>query len=249
MSSAKAIVLAAGKGSRLHSEEHILPKVLREANGKALLDYVLQATDFIPQEDTVLVVGYKSELIVNHVQGAYRFVEQTQQLGTGHAVKMAEAELSRFSGPVLVVYGDMPLFSPETYQSLIKVHKESRAACTLLTAVLQNPPDYGRILRDRQNEIIDIREVKDCNDAERSIRELNSGVYVFDSKKLFSVLHELKNDNAQGEYYLTDVPKHLLRRGERIASYTLVGSEEVYGVNTLEELELVEALLQKRGIK
>lgn len=249
MTSAKAIVLAAGKGSRLHSEEHILPKVLRQANGKALLDYVLQATDFIPQKDTVLVVGYKGQLVVDHVGGQYQIAEQVQQLGTGHAVKMAESELKRYSGPVLVVYGDMPLFSPNTYQSLLKVHKESQAACTLLTAVLHNPPDYGRIIRDEKNEVLDIREVKDCSDAEKAIKELNSGVYVFDAKKLFSVLHELKNDNAQGEYYLTDVPKHLLRRGDRVASYTLVGSDEVYGVNTLEELHLVEALLKKRGIK
>lgn len=249
MSSTKAIVLAAGKGSRLHSEEHILPKVLREANGKALLDYVLQATDFIPKEDTILVVGYKGDLVRNHIGHEYRFVNQHEQLGTGHAVKMAEAELKKFSGPVLVVYGDMPLFSPETYQSLLQVHKESRAACTLLTAVLRNPPDYGRILRDEKNEIFDIREVKDCSVAELAIKELNSGVYVFDSKKLFLVLQELKNDNAQGEYYLTDVPKHLLKRRERVASYTLVGSDEVYGVNTLDELELVEGLLQKRGIR
>lgn len=249
MSSAKAIVLAAGKGSRLHSDEHILPKVLREANGKALLDYVLQATGFISQEDTILVVGYKSDLVVEHVGGEYRIVEQHQQLGTGHAVKMAEFELKHYSGPVLVVYGDMPLFSPNTYQSLLKVHRESRAACTLLTAVLHNPPEYGRVIRDEKNEILDIREVKDCTGAELAIKELNSGVYVFDAKKLFAVLRDLKNDNAQGEYYLTDVPKHLLKRGDRVASYTLVGSDEVYGVNTLDELKLVESLLKKRGIK
>ncbi len=249
MSSTKAIVLAAGKGSRLHSEEQVLPKVLREANGKALLDYVLQATEFIPREDTVLVVGYKNEMVCNHVQGAYRFVEQTQQLGTGHAVKMTESELKGFQGSILVVYGDMPVFSSETYQVLIRIHQDTKAAATLLTAILQDPPDYGRVLRDCDNEIVDIREVRDCTEEELLIRELNSGVYVFDAQKLFAVLHELKNDNVQGEFYLTDVPKLLLARGEKIASYTLVESDEVYGVNTLEELHFVEGLLRKRGIK
>lgn len=249
MSSTKAIVLAAGKGSRLHSDEQVLPKVLREANGKALLDYVLQATNFIPQEDTVLVVGYKSAMVRDHVKGAYRFVEQSQQLGTGHAVKATEVELQDYHGPILVVYGDMPVFSPKTYQALIQIHNESQAAVTLLTAVLKDPPDYGRILRDTDNKIVDIREVRDCTVEELLIEELNSGVYVFDSQKLFAVLHKLKNDNVQGEFYLTDVPKLLLAQGETIASYTLIESDEVYGVNTLEELHFVEGLLRKRGIQ
>lgn len=249
MTSTKAIVLAAGKGSRLHSEEQVLPKVLRQANGKALLDYVLQATDFIPQEDTILVVGYKSAMVRDHVEGAYRFAEQVQQLGTGHAVKTTETELKDFRGSILVVYGDMPVFSPETYQALIRIHKESQAAATLLTAVLKNPPDYGRILRDAENKIVDIREVRDCTADQLLIQELNSGVYVFDSQSLFAVLHELKNDNVQGEFYLTDVPKLLLARGETVASHTLFESEEVYGVNTLEELHFVEKLLRKRGIQ
>lgn len=246
MDTMKTIVLAAGKGSRLQSEQHILPKVLRKANGKALLDYVLDAIRFVPEEDTIIVVGYKSHLIREHVEGSYHLVEQAEQLGTGHAVKMTEPALRGYEGPVLIVYGDMPLYSQETYRKLIAVYEEHDVSCALLTAKLSSPLSYGRILRDEHGRIRDIREVKDCTEEELEIDELNSGVYVFDSAKLFSVLDRLKNDNLQGEYYLTDVPRLLLEAGEDIASYTLVESDEVYGVNTPEDLLMIEELLKRR---
>ncbi len=245
----KSIVLAAGKGSRLNSDSHILPKVLRKANDVALIDYVLDNINFIRKENTTIVVGYKSELVKNHVNAEFKFVIQEEQLGTGHAVKVTEKDFENYSGPILVVYGDMPLFKKETYQKLIDTHIKSGNACTLLTAVAQNPPAYGRIIRNEHDLVLGIKEEKDCNKSELNIKELNVGVYVFESEKLFAYLNDLKDDNSQGEYYLTDVPKHMITKGERIEAVKLVESEEIYGVNTQEELIQVEGILKERGVK
>ena len=241
----KAIILAAGKGKRLHSEQFSAPKVLREANGKPLLRYVVNNLSFIPdKKDIVIVAGYKKEMVFDAFQDGYTFAVQDEQLGTGHAVNCAREALKDYDGPVLVCYGDMPIFKKETYENLVKVHKEAGNDCTILTGVSNRGLAYGRIIRDENSNFQCVVEDKDCNPEQKKINELNVGIYVFDSKKLFSCLGELKNSNAQGEYYLTDVPAIMMSKGYKIGTYTTHDDTEILGVNTPEELALCESLLK-----
>lgn len=235
----KAIVLAAGKGKRLQSEKFNKPKVLREAKGRPLLGYVLENVNFIAPEDTTIVVGYKKEMVKEAIASTYKFADQDEQLGTGHAVACASSQFEDYDGPVLVLYGDMPMLKRETYQALVNKHVEEKADCTFLTAITESPLAYGRIIRE-DGKIVNIVEEKDCTPEQFAIKERNVGVYVFDSKLLFANLKLLKNDNAQGEYYLTDVPKLLISAGKTVTSYTIGDTCEIYGVNTVEDLEFCE---------
>ena len=242
----KAIILAAGKGKRLHSEQFSLPKVMREANGRPLLGYVTETLSFIDKKDTIIVVGYKREKVMESFPG-YTFAVQEEQLGTGHAVNMAKEALADYDGPVLVCYGDMPLFTAETYKNAFDVQNSTGADCTVITGVTDMPLPYGRIIRDANGKFADVVEDKDCTPEQKLIRELNIGVYVFDSKKLFAALANLRNNNAQGEYYLTDVPKLMLADGAKIETYTINDGTQLLGVNTPEDLALCEKLLAQRA--
>ena len=240
----KAVILAAGKGKRLHSEQFSAPKVLREANGKPLLRYVVNNLSFIPdKKDIIIVAGYKKEMVFNAFNEGYTFAVQDEQLGTGHAVNCAREALKDYDGPVLVCYGDMPLFKKGTYENLVKVHEETGNDCTILTGVSDRGLAYGRIIRDENGSFKGVVEDRDCTPEQKKINELNVGIYVFDSKKLFSCLGELKNSNAQGEYYLTDVPTIMMSKGYKIGTYTTHDDTEILGVNTPEELALCESLL------
>ncbi len=241
----KAVILAAGKGKRLHSEQFSAPKVLREANGKPLLRYVVNNLSFIPdKKDIIIVAGYKKEMVFNAFNEGYTFAVQDEQLGTGHAVNCAREALKDYDGPVLVCYGDMPLFKKETYENLVKIHEEAGNDCTILTGVSDRGLAYGRIIRDENGSFKGVVEDRDCTPEQKKINELNVGIYVFDSKKLFSCLGELKNSNAQGEYYLTDVPTIMMSKGYKIGTYTTHDDTEILGVNTPEELALCESLLK-----
>jgi len=240
--STKAVVLAAGKGTRMMSEACNLPKVLRQACGKPLLHYVLKALDFIPVSDTVLVAGYMRERVFEAFPDYPRAV-QDPQLGTGHAVQCARDHLKNFDGTVLVCYGDMPLLKKEVYQGLLKFHAEHGAACTMLSGTCEENLPYGRVLRDENGDFLRIVEDRDCTPAQKAIRELNVGIYAFDCKALLESLDELRNDNAQSEYYLTDVPAILRAKGRRVAVYTAELNEQILGVNTPEQLALTERYL------
>jgi len=242
----KVIILAAGKGTRLHSEEANIPKALREVCGKPLLRYVLDNIAFIPEEDIYIVVGYKKEMILRAFRGQYHFVEQEEQLGTGHAVMMAEPFLRDYQGDVMVLYGDMPLVSTTTLRNIMDAHQKTSSRCTLLTAVVENPPDYGRIIRDEKGDIMDIVEVKDCTPEQLAIPEVNVGVQLFDAQTLFEGLKLLKNDNKQKEYYLTGVPKILMEKGIKVNSFVTRDADEILGVNTLEDMKMCEAVLSRR---
>ncbi len=245
MSGLKAIVLAAGKGTRLKSEDSDLPKVMRQVLGKPLLHYVLAGLSFIHPSDTVIVVGYKKEKVTEAFPG-YSFAEQKEQLGTGHAVMASREALKDYDGDILVCCGDMPLVRRETYETLYRTHVESAYSCTLLSGTSKESLPYGRIVRDERGDFKHIVEEKDCTPEQKKIDELNSGVYMFRSEALFGALSELKNNNSQGEYYLTDVPGILLSHGERVGVCRREMDEELIGVNTMEQLLQVEEFLKRR---
>lgn len=240
----KSVVLAAGKGTRLQTEGNTLPKVMRLAAGKPLLAYVLSALDFIPTNDCVIVVGYQKESVIEAFP-EYVFAEQEEQLGTGHAVMAAFARLESYSGSLLVCCGDMPLIKRETYLALIEAHNSSDNVCTILSGTSDLNLPYGRILRDESGVFSGMVEDKDATDEQKKIKELNSGVYVFDAALLRSVLSELKSDNTQGEYYLTDAPVLLKKHGHKIGVCYRDLGYEIIGVNTPEQLKQTEELLLK----
>ena len=246
--STKAVVLAAGKGTRMMSEAGNLPKVLRLACGKPLLYYVLREISFLPKQDVVLVGGYMREDVFAAFPG-YPQAVQDPQLGTGHAVMCAKEHLAGFDGTVLVCYGDMPLLRREVYEGLLAFHAEKGAACTMLSGTCDEYLPYGRVLRDEAGNFLRIVEDRDCTPAQKQIRELNVGIYAFDCRALLESLDRIKNNNAQNEYYLTDVPEILRSEGRTVAVYTAELNEQILGVNTPEQLALAEKYLKERGIE
>lgn len=241
----KAVILAAGKGTRLQSEKYQMPKVLREANGQPLLHYVLEALNFLPVENTVIVAGYMKEKVMERFP-EYPYAIQAEQKGTGHAVQCAREALQGFGGTVLVCCGDMPLIKKETYEVLLGTHEQSGNPCTFLTGTSVQDLPYGRILRDENGDFLRVVEDKDCTPEQKNIRELNAGVYAFDCGELLACLDLLKNDNAQGEYYLTDVPELMRTRGGKIGVCCVELNEQIIGVNTVEQLMEVEEHLKNR---
>lgn len=238
----KALVLSAGKGTRLAQEGIDTPKVMRLAHGKPLLHYVLSALDFLPRENVILVVGYKREAVLA-AYGDYPHAVQEPQLGTGHAVQCAARYLQDFDGHVLVCCGDTPLMKQATYRSLAELHLRADNDCTVLSAHVSDGESYGRILRTPQGGLKAIVEAKDCTPQEALVTEVNTGVYLFRAKPLLEALGHLKNNNAQGEYYLTDVPGYLLARGGRVGVCDTCSSQEMLGVNTPRQLQEVEDIL------
>ncbi len=240
----KAVVLAAGKGTRLQTEGITLPKVMRLAAGRPLLSYVLDALSFLPREDIILVVGYQKQDVLEAYPD-YPAAEQAEQLGTGHAVQCAAGELAGFEGHVLVCCGDMPLMKRETYESLVRTHLEQGNLCTLLSGRSEEELPYGRIIRDGAGNFARIVEDKDCTPEEKAVRELNAGVYLFRAPELLECLGQLRCDNAQKEYYLTDVPALLLAKGGRVGVCDSCTPVEMLGVNTPAQLAEVERLLSR----
>ena len=246
MGTVKAVVLAAGKGTRMQSEQCHLPKVLREACGRPLLAWVLDQLDFVPPQDTVLVVGYLHELVEQAFPG-YPAALQEPQLGTGHAVLCAREHLADFPGTVLVCYGDMPLLRREVYEELLAVHRASGAKCTLLSGTCDWDLPYGRVLTDGDDNFVAVVEDRDCTPEQKAVRDLNVGIYAFECPWLLAALDQLKNDNAQREYYLTDVPALIQAAGGAVKVCRAALGEQILGVNTPEQLALTEQCLRRRG--
>ena len=243
MNAIKAVVLAAGKGTRMMTETNTMPKVLRLACGKPLLYYVLKTLQFVPKEDTILVVGYRREDVIAAFPD-YPHAIQDPQLGTGHAVRCAKAELEGFDGTVLVCYGDMPLLKEEVYRGLLVEHERTGSVCTLLSGTTEETLPYGRVLKDENGEFLQVVEDRDCTPEQKAIRELNVGIYAFDCKELLACLDLLRNNNAQQEYYLTDVPALMKQRGGKVSVYTAELNEQILGVNTPEQLAIAEKYLK-----
>ena len=239
----RAIVLAAGKGTRLQTDGCDLPKVMRPACGRPLLWYVLDALSFIPKDDIAIVVGYKKDDVMSHFPD-YHFAVQAEQLGTGHAVLAARQYIDGFDGSVLVCCGDMPLIQKSTYESLAREHFANSFDCTILSGPSDIPLPYGRIIRAQDGSFLRMVEDRDCSDDEKKVTELNSGVYVFRARALLSALSGLHNHNAQREYYLTDVPAILQNAGARVGICQRDLGSEIIGVNKVEQLEQVERIIQ-----
>ncbi len=242
----KSVILAAGKGTRLHSAEHDCPKVMHKVCGRPLLDIALSLVDFIEKKDITIVVGYKKEDIISYFGNEYNYVEQTEQKGTGHAVMQTADCFKDFDGDVLVTYGDMPLYRKESLKNLCEQHEKSGAACTVMSAISDKLKSYGRIIKDENGNFKGIVEAKDCTPEQYAITEVNSGVAIFDSKALFESLPKLQSNNNQNEFYLTDVPLIMMKDGRKVDLFPINDGEEVMGVNTPEELTMCEEILKNR---
>lgn len=236
-----AVVLAAGKGTRMKSD---LPKVLVPVLGRPMIEYVLDTLRAAGVSRMIVVVGYRSQDVRVALAGQADliFVEQAEQLGTGHAVMMAREELARFpQARVLIVAGDSPLAKSESIRILLEKFAELKAAGLLGTARRDNPAGLGRIVRDSAGQFLAIVEEKDATLEQKAINEVNMSTYLFQSAELLAALDQLDNKNAQREYYITDVPAILLRSGKRVAALDVLQPSETLSINTPEELKLVEA--------
>ncbi|HOH47163.1 MAG TPA: NTP transferase domain-containing protein [Candidatus Cloacimonadota bacterium] len=239
MSSVAAIVLAAGKGTRMKSSR---AKVTFPLADKPMLQRVVDTAVKLDCSKIAVVVGFQKESVIACLEEDERleFVEQTEQLGTGHAVSICEPSFQDFDGDIIILCGDVPLLRAETIRELYSQHIGSGAVCTVLTAVLEDAGRYGRILRDQDGKVCGIVEYKDATEAQRAIGEFNTGIYVFNSRELFRVLKLTSNTNQQGEYYLTDCLGLFYKEGKTVSSVVLEDLMEVAGVNSQEQLAELE---------
>ncbi len=239
MTNLAAIILAAGKGTRMKSSR---AKVTFPIAGKSMVQRVVNSASKAGCEKICVVVGYQKESVIACLEDnkQLNFVEQAEQLGTGHAVMMAEPLFTDPDQDVLILSGDVPLLSAQTLQKIQREHHEADSVCTVLTAFLDDPGKYGRILRDTDGQIKGIVEFKDATEAQRSIQEWNTGIYCFRSGELFSALKRISNANLQREYYLTDVVSILHAEGKKVAAVVLENLVEVAGVNSQEQLAELE---------
>lgn len=238
-----AIVLAAGKGTRMMST---MPKVLHTVFEKAMIDYVLDRLVEMEMDEIIVVVGNEAQAVKNHIKHDVTYVEQLEQLGTGHAVMQAREHLNGKKGVTMVVCGDTPLFKTHTLNNALHAHRKERASATVLSTMLENPFAYGRIVRNQNDEFVKIVEQKDATIKEQRIQEINSGTYFFDNEILFESLKSLKSNNSQNEYYLTDVLEIIRQKSKTVIAHTLEDSEETIGVNDRATLARATSVMQAR---
>ena len=243
------VVMAAGKGTRMNNPS--IAKVMYTINDRPLVEWVVDLAARLDSSRTVVVVGWQKESVIAHLAATHpsaTCVEQNPQLGTGHAVMQAEVALREFSGDVLVLSGDVPMLTVGTTRALIDTHRAAGVAATVLTAVLDDATGYGRILRDRPGgAVTGIVEQKDATPEQRAIREINTGIYVFDASRLFEGLRHITTENAQHEYYLTDVFRYFWRNELPVAAVVADDPLEVGGINTPAQLEEARRILVGRG--
>ena len=246
MKAIRAIIPAAGKGKRLQKLSGDLPKAMFRVGNRPMLEIVLENIGFIEQSNTFIVVGCGKEKIIEYFGDRYNYVEQKQQLGTGHAVMACAEAFQDFDGSVLITFGDMPLFRRSEMDKMCRQHDQSGADCTLMTA--QNPELalWARVVRDEQGNFSAIVEGKDCTPQQAQIKELFSGVMIFNSRSLFQILPQVGCANVQKEYYLTQVPELMVKEGMKVNTFFTEDGDDLRGINTPEDLEVCERILQKR---
>ncbi len=244
MSDLHIVVLAAGKGTRMKSE---VPKVLHRVAGLSLIDHVLRTASALNPASTTIVVGHAANLVRDHLapRPHLEFVVQEPQLGTGHALLQTAPVLRGRQGTVLLLSGDVPLLSSRTLERLVATHRETRAFATVLTALIDRPYGYGRILRT-QGRITRIVEEKDASRAQREIKEINSGIYAFNVEPLFDSVEQIGSDNAQGEYYLPDLIGVYRRRRKVVSTFTIDNASEIRGINSRSELAEVSTMVRQQ---
>lgn len=237
-----ALILAAGKGVRMKSD---IPKVLHKVCGAPMLQYALEAARDAGLEQIRVVIGYGGERITEYFAGAnVEWIEQKEQLGTGHAVMTAAAMYKGFRGDVVILYGDVPLLKAATVSALLDAHRRAKALCTVLAAKVDDPAGYGRIVRNKGGALKAIVEHRDATKAQLKIKEINSGIMAFDGTTLFETIRQLKNDNSQREYYLTDVAEMLSRKRGKIATFTVDDPREILGINSRAQLAEVGRIMR-----
>jgi UDP-N-acetylglucosamine pyrophosphorylase len=242
------VIMAAGKGTRMKNPE--MAKVMYTVDGRPMVEHVVDLALALHAGRIVVIVGWQKDAVIGHFGSTGKpviCVEQTPQLGTGHAVMQAEQALEGFTGDVLVLSGDVPLLARSTTEALLRLHRSSAAAATVLTAILDDPAGYGRILRDGRGDVVGIVEHRDATAEQRGIREINSGIYLFAQEHLFEGLRHVTPDNTQKEYYLTDVFRHFWRSGLPVRAVASDDPKEIMGVNTLEQLEEARTAFARRG--
>lgn len=242
-----ALIMAAGQGKRM--KDPTRAKVMYELNGKPMVHYVADLAYALGACRVILIVGYQRDLVTDYLRVSHPdalCVTQEPQLGTGHAVLQAERALEGFDGTVLVLSGDVPLLTESTMRALIKHHLNARAVATILTAMMDDPTGYGRIIRNPDGSVRQIVEHRDASEEDRRIREINSGIYLFEKQKLFEGLHHITPHNVQNEYYLTDVFGYFWKHQWMVSALLAQQVEEIHGINTVQQLYQARVILESR---
>jgi bifunctional UDP-N-acetylglucosamine pyrophosphorylase / glucosamine-1-phosphate N-acetyltransferase len=241
-----AVIMAAGRGTRMKSA---LPKAAHLLCGKPITRHVIDACRQAGIEDIIVIVGHEAETVMAALGDDVTYAQQTEQLGTGHACMQAIPHLGAGVTDVLVLPGDTPLITPSALQELTGAHRQEGNAATLLTAVLDDPCHYGRVIRHCKGEVLRIVEAKDANEGILAVNEVNTSIYIFDKEPLAENLNDISSDNAQKEYYLTDVVELLNRAGLRVGAVTVENPDEVLGINNRAELAQAAAIMRDRILK
>ncbi|WZL72824.1 bifunctional UDP-N-acetylglucosamine diphosphorylase/glucosamine-1-phosphate N-acetyltransferase GlmU [Clostridiaceae bacterium 35-E11] len=246
MNKLTAVILAAGAGTRMKSK---LPKVLHQVCGQTMVAHVMDVAEKAEVQQTILVIGHEAEQVKNSIKDRnVQFALQQEQLGTGHAVMQAEKDLPD-EGHVLLLCGDTPLIEEQTIKNLINFHKTGDFQATILTAKFEDPTGYGRIVRNEKGHVIKIVEHKDADEIEKNIQEINSGIYCYDAKLLKRALKKLTNNNAQKEYYITDVIEILNQEGYQIGAYQAEDKTEIMGINSRIQLAQAEEIMRSKILR
>jgi UDP-N-acetylglucosamine diphosphorylase/glucosamine-1-phosphate N-acetyltransferase len=238
-----ALILAGGKGTRMKSD---LAKVLHSLRERPLLSYVVDSARAVGCEKIVVIVGHQADEVRKAFAGqGLIFAEQMPQLGTGHAVMQARDAFAGYEGTILILCGDVPLLRADTIRELVNHHRVRQAAVTVMTVVLDDPGSYGRVIKNDSGEVLKIVEARDATDEEKQVHEINTGIYCIECPYLFSAGDEIKNDNVQKEYYLTDIIEISRRKGRKVVSFIATDLIEVMGINTPEDLAMAGQYLKK----
>jgi len=248
LNDAAVLILAAGQGTRMKSR---MAKVLHSAGGKTLVRHAIDtALKIAPPERVFVVVGYQAETVRAQAEAAgIRTIHQTEQLGTGHAVMCGQEQLARLGGRLIVLVGDCPLIRAETLEDLAEAQRASAAGAALLTTEVEDPTGYGRIIRGADGGVREIVEHKACTPAQLAVREINSGIYSFESAALWNHIHQIRPDNPAREYYLTDMIAILIRAGRRVEALRIADFGEVLGINNRVELADADRILRARKVR
>lgn len=246
-----AIILGAGKGTRMNKgNASPIPKVMFEMAGEPVIRHSVDAIKNVGIKKIMVVVGYKKEMVEDYLGDEVEYAEQAEQLGTGHAAMMAEKNLKGKAEALIIFYGDNPLYRPESIQKLISLYEKEKPTVAMLTVVFDDPMfwAFGRIVRDKNGNVISITEQKDCTPEQLKIKESNPGFYIFDANWFWENCCKLHNENTQKEYYLTDMIGLAKEQGKKIVATPVFSEHEALGINTLEQLKQAEEVIRNRKL-